>query len=83
MSADDSDPLGWPFGRNKYPYVSGTMRILGATVWGYEGGDANVVAWSGTATHNFRYTWNRAGDQDRPHPDVGAEIREEVTKSDD
>lgn len=73
--------LGWPFGRNGWPHVVGTMYVLGATVWGYQGGDGNAVAWSGTATHRLRYTWDEDGDRHRPHPDVGAKIREEVRSS--
>lgn len=79
MSAENTDTgLGWPFGRNRWPYVVGTMRVLGATVWGYEGGDANAAAWSGTALQPLRYCYNEDGDLDRPLVDVGARLREDL-----
>jgi hypothetical protein len=79
MSAEDRDTeLGWPFGRNTWPYVVGTEYVFGATVWGYEGGDGNAVAWSGTSIAPLRYHFNADGDLDRPPVDVGARLREDL-----
>jgi hypothetical protein len=40
-----SDDLEGARNRNEWPYVGGLMFVNGATVWGYDRGDARVVPW--------------------------------------
>jgi hypothetical protein len=54
------------------------MKFIGFWVNGYQGGDANVHAWTGGAKQPIRYVFDEDGNVDRPPVDVGAEVREQL-----